>query len=78
MADDASGTRLPGGRVVSVDADRSKAVRRIVKALQRAPVTHFKAKDILRAAGLPLLPLDNAHVSADLAAVGVGNRCRPA
>ena len=54
-----------------------KKVRRLVKALQRAPVTHFKAKDILRASGLPLLPLDNVHVAADLTAVKAGQPLSP-
>ena len=31
-------------------------IRVLVSALKRAPVAHYKAKDILRAAGLPLLP----------------------
>lgn len=38
----------------------------LVDRLRAAPVTHQKAKDILRAAGLPLLPRDNVHVAADL------------
>jgi len=42
------------------------AVTAIVDALRKAPVVHQKAKDILRAAGLALLPRDNAHVRADL------------
>lgn len=52
-------------------------VRRLVKALRRAPVVHFKAKDILRASGLPLLPLDNVHVAADLAEVKAGQPLSP-
>jgi hypothetical protein len=54
-----------------------KMVRRLVKALRKAPVTHFKAKDILRAAGLALLPLENVHVAADLAAVKAGQPLSP-
>lgn len=41
----------------------------LVTALRTAPVTHQKAKDILRASGLPLLPVDNAHVRSDLAKI---------
>jgi hypothetical protein len=41
-------------------------VGKLVKELKKAPVTCYKAKDILRAAGLPLLDKDNAHVAADL------------
>ena len=41
-------------------------VDRLVSLLRAAPVQHWKAKDILRASGLPLLPVDNPHVAADL------------
>lgn len=41
-------------------------VTRCVDALRTAPIVHQKAKDILRASGLALLPADNAHVAADL------------
>jgi hypothetical protein len=41
-------------------------VTRLVSALQSAPVTRQKAKDILRAARLPLLVVDNPHVASDL------------
>src|SRR5690348_9923101 len=41
-------------------------VDRCVDALRAAPITHQKAKDILRASGLALLTRDNAHVAADL------------
>lgn len=40
-------------------------VRKIVAALRRAPTVDFKAKDLLRASRLPLLPRDNSHVAAD-------------
>lgn len=38
----------------------------IVAALRVAPPMLQKAKDILRAARLELLPIDNVHVAADL------------
>lgn len=41
-------------------------VGKLVKHLKKAPVSCYKAKDILRAAGLPLLDKDNPHVAADL------------
>jgi hypothetical protein len=41
----------------------------LVEQLRMAPLGHYKAKDILRASGLPLLPPDNPHVAADLAKV---------
>ncbi|MBV8528437.1 MAG: hypothetical protein JOZ75_08990 [Candidatus Dormibacteraeota bacterium] len=43
-----------------------------VTALRSAPLTHRKAKDLLRASGLPLLPPDNVHVKKDLAKVDKG------
>jgi hypothetical protein len=41
-------------------------VEKLVKKLKKAPIAHYKAKDILRAAGLPLLDKTNPHVAADL------------
>ncbi|MCM3884189.1 hypothetical protein [Frankia sp. R82] len=38
----------------------------LVGLLRAARTRHWKAKDILRASGLPLLPVDNPHVAADL------------
>ncbi|GAA2359653.1 hypothetical protein [Dactylosporangium salmoneum] len=52
-------------------------VAALVKALRAAPVQHFHAKDILRAAGLPLLPADNRHVAADLHKIEQGRRLSP-
>jgi len=46
-------------------------------ALREAPLMHGKAKDLLRASGLPLLPADNAHVARDLAKVDRGERLSP-
>lgn len=45
--------------------------------LQSAPLVHQKAKDILRAAQLALLPADNAHVAADLAKIHDGKHLSP-
>jgi hypothetical protein len=41
------------------------------------PITTQKAKDILRAARLPLLPPDDAHVASDLAKVKHGQPLSP-
>jgi len=41
-------------------------VDEIVQRLRQAPIVHQKAKDILRASALRLLPRDNAHVRSDL------------
>jgi hypothetical protein len=38
----------------------------LVAAMKSAAIVQQKAKDILRAAGLPLLPRDNPHVASDL------------
>ncbi|MEP6560625.1 MAG: hypothetical protein ABJD68_06055 [Nakamurella sp.] len=52
-------------------------VRLTIKALQAAPLGHFKAKDILRASQLALLPIDNQHVAADIAKVKSGKQLSP-
>jgi hypothetical protein len=44
-------------------------VEECVTAMRTAPVVRHKAKDILRATGLALLPRDNAHVASDLAKI---------
>ena len=41
----------------------------LAEKLKEGIVTHKKAKDILRAARLRLLPADNPHVAADLAKI---------
>jgi hypothetical protein len=52
-------------------------VKHLVADLTDAPVRHGKAKDILRASRLPLLPTDNKHVAADLAKVKSGKALSP-
>lgn len=49
----------------------------VVDRLRIATTTHQKAKDILRASGLSLLPADNPHVAADLAKVRAGHKLSP-
>lgn len=49
----------------------------IVGALRTASLIHRKAKDLLRASDLALLPADNAHVASDLAKVKRGERLSP-
>jgi hypothetical protein len=52
--------------------------KHLVDRLQRvSELQHFKAKDILRASGLPLLDENNAHVRADLAKVASGKPLSP-
>jgi hypothetical protein len=53
------------------------AVDEIVAALRAGELRVGKAKDLLRASGLPLLPADNAHVAKDLAKVRSGERLSP-
>jgi hypothetical protein len=49
----------------------------LVDALKRAPITHRKAKDLLRSSRLALLDTDNPHVAEDLEKVHVGERLSP-
>ncbi|HEV7146655.1 MAG TPA: hypothetical protein VGN48_06605 [Pedococcus sp.] len=46
-----------------------QVVKATVRAFESAVTAHFKAKDILRASGLPLLKATNPHVAGDLAKV---------
>ena len=55
----------------------SGLVTAIVDALREAPIERHKAKDILRASGLPELPPDNVHVAKDLAKVRSGTALSP-
>lgn len=54
-----------------------EAVAAIVEAFRTATTAHYKAKDILRAARLPLLPETNPHVRSDLAKVRDGKPLSP-
>lgn len=53
------------------------AVDKTVASLKTAKPVTQKAKDILRAAGLQLLPETNAHVRADLAKISDGRKLSP-
>jgi hypothetical protein len=53
------------------------AVTEMVTALKVAQLTHRKAKDLLRASRLDLLPADNVHVGKDLNKVKSGQRLSP-
>ena len=57
-------------------ADKGLADR-LVEALEGAPLVHRKAKDLLRASGLALLPDSNVHVARDLAKVADGHPLSP-
>lgn len=49
----------------------------LVERLRNAPIEHRKAKDILRASGLPALPLENVHVAKDVAKVKADTALSP-
>jgi hypothetical protein len=53
------------------------ACKALVKALRRTPLVRRKAKDLLRASRLALLPPDNAHVAGDLAKAKGGQKLSP-
>jgi hypothetical protein len=52
-------------------------ISEIVAALKQAPVVHKKAKDLLRASQLALLPENNPHVQRDLKKIKKGQRLSP-
>lgn len=49
----------------------------VVDVLRAAPLGHWKAKDLLRASRLLLLPADNPHVLVDLKKVSKGQKLSP-
>ena len=53
------------------------SVKALVRALRRAPTIQREAKDILRAANLPVLAKDSPHVAADLRKIEKGKRLSP-
>jgi hypothetical protein len=55
----------------------SPTVKKVIKRLKAGTVVHKKAKDILRAAQLSLLPTDNPHVAEDLAKIKAGDPLSP-
>ncbi|BBX46869.1 hypothetical protein GCM10009641_39790 [Mycobacterium cookii] len=55
----------------------AEQISEIVAALKQAPIVRKKAKDLLRASCLQLLPVDNPHVSRDLKKIKKGQRLSP-
>jgi hypothetical protein len=53
------------------------AVSELTEKLKAGSITHKKAKDILRAAQLRLLPEDNPHVANDLSKIKKGQPLSP-
>jgi hypothetical protein len=49
----------------------------LVHSLRSVPLVWRKAKDLLRASGLPHLPIDNVHVAKDFAKVKAGRKLSP-
>jgi len=49
----------------------------LVQKLQAAPLTRFKAKDIFRASGLPLLGVSNLHLAKDRKKIQDGKPLSP-
>jgi hypothetical protein len=54
-----------------------KEAAQLVRRLRAEPLVRRKAKDLLRASALPILPLDNIHVAKDLAKVKKGELLSP-
>lgn len=52
-------------------------VQNIIKSLKKSDTIEKKAKDILRASGLPLLPEDNIHVKKDIKKVRKWEKLSP-
>jgi hypothetical protein len=53
-----------------------QVVTALTDKLRAGSIVHKKAKDILRAARLPLLPVDNPHVASDLAKIEKSKQLR--
>lgn len=64
------------GNYLSLLADAA-LVDHLVKNLKKAPIVTYKAKDLLRASRLDLLPLNDAHVKEDLAKIIQGIKLSP-
>ena len=54
-----------------------KEADRLVKRLRKAPMTTFKAKDIFRASGLPLLGISNFQVDKNREKIKAGKPISP-
>ena len=54
-----------------------KTAAKYAKALAKAPMTSFKAKDIFRASELPLLGITNSHVRKNHLKIAAGNNLSP-
>jgi hypothetical protein len=50
---------------------------KLVRALRKAPLAEYAAKDLLRASELPMLPREDAHVEEDLKRIHKGKPLVP-
>lgn len=62
---------------LSLLVGRTAAATLATALREELALEHFAAKDILRAAGLPLLPADDSEVAADLKKVRQGKKLSP-
>ena len=53
------------------------AAEKLVQGLRRAPISHFKAKDIFLASNLSLLGVSNSHVEKDRKKIASGKKLSP-
>jgi hypothetical protein len=56
---------------------KPKTAKAVAKALKHAPLQTAKAKDLLRASQLPILPTDDAEVRKDLTKADDGQKLSP-
>lgn len=56
---------------------KKSEVQRLVGKLEKGAMASFKAKDIFRASGLPMLPLNNSHVKKDERKIVRGSALSP-
>jgi hypothetical protein len=56
---------------------RPASAKRLVSRLRTTPLVRRKAKDLLRASRLPVLPPENFHVARDLKKVRAGKKLSP-
>ena len=54
-----------------------RAAYRFAERLRRAPISNFKAKDILRASGLSVMGISNSHVKKDQKKILSGHALSP-
>lgn len=54
-----------------------EVVRGMITRLRMAPIVEFKAGDIFRASGLPLLSVDNFHVESNISKIAQGMKLSP-